>query len=149
MPRLLCAAEMLLAVMLFPACQRTDRDVIPDLAPAEASAYAQDDATTDRVLLAYADLHRTLRESGGGDTRWEPKYYRLPAGSHWASVREQLDRQAASAGWEHDTGIAEPGRGYLRRAWTNGSRRIAAAYIEPPAAGQGATVLAVLAPRED
>jgi len=136
--------------ILSSGCQRSELDVIPTLVPPKATAYAQDDATTDRVLIAFADLHRALHEGGDESegSRWEPRYYQLPADSRWPVVREQLDQQVIDTGWTPDSGLAESGAGYLRRVWRNGSQRVAAAYVEPPVGSRGATVLVVLTPRE-
>lgn len=121
---------------------------IPQLTPpAGAARYATDDASADRVSLAFADLHASLRPLGDG--RWTPTYYRVPDGSDWAALRDDLDRQAREAGWKTEPGLGPTGTsGYPRHAWTNGRQLIAAALVEAPEGGDGATVLMVLAPRE-
>lgn len=113
--------------------------------PATSSAYADDDATTDRVSLAFADLHGTLRDLGDGNGHWKPAYYRLADGN-WAGLRDALDRQATTAGWQHDPRVSEQATGYLRRAWRDGNRLTAAALVAPPADSDGATVLVLLQP---
>ena len=113
--------------------------------PAGATPYAADDATTDRVSLAFADLHAALRPLGEG--RWAPTYYRVPPGTGWDALRTALDRQAAEAGWRADTRLSATGNGYPRQAWTDGRQVVAAALVEPPTGSDGATVLVVLTPR--
>ena len=113
--------------------------------PAGATPYATDDATTDRVSLAFADLHAALRTLGEG--RWQPTYYRVPADSAWDALRASLDRQASEADWHADTRLSVDGPGYRRQAWTDGRQVIAAALVEPPAGSDGATVLMLLSPR--
>lgn len=115
--------------------------------PAGATRYASDDASTDRVALAFADLHAALRTLGHG--RWTPTYYRVPDDSDWGALRDELDRQARAAGFEPATGLGATGTGgYPRQAWSDGRRVVAAALVTPPAASGGATVLMVLTPRE-
>ncbi|TYT26728.1 hypothetical protein FZO89_10915 [Luteimonas viscosa] len=119
---------------------------LPLSPPAGATPYAIDGASTDRVALAFADLHAALRALG--DDRWTPVYYRVPAGSDWTVLRGELDRQAQAAGWQPHSGLSAQGTGYPRRAWTEGTRVVAAALVAPPAGSEGATVLMVLTPRD-
>lgn len=126
---------------------RADMSVPQLTPPAGATRYAVDDASTDRVSLAFADLHASLRTLGDG--RWTPTYYSLSDGSDWASLRNDLDRQARDAGWQAEPGLTPTGTaGYPRAAWTDGRQRVAAALVEAPERSDGATVLMVLTPRE-
>ncbi|MDH5832700.1 hypothetical protein [Luteimonas kalidii] len=115
--------------------------------PAGATRYASDDASTDRVALAFADLHAALRTLGDG--RWSPTYYRVADGSDWSALRDQLGQQARTAGWEPHPGLGATGTGgYPRQAWSDGRHVVAAAMVVPPTGSDGATVLMVLTPRE-
>ena len=113
--------------------------------PSGATPYATDDATTDRVSLAFADLHASLRTLGEG--RWQPAYYRVPAGSEWDTLRAALDQQLGDADWRADPRLSGDGPGYRRQAWTDGAQVVAAALVEGPAGSDGATVLVLLTPR--
>ena len=116
--------------------------------PGAATPYAEDDANTNRVLLAFADLHATLRDRYQG--RWEPRYYRLPADTDWTALRAHLDTQAAAnGGWNADANIGEQGNGYVRRVWSDGDHAVAAGFVQPAAgAPDAAAVLMVLSPRD-
>lgn len=140
-------AVLLYAALAAGCGTRTDMS-LPELTPpAGASPYATDDASTDRVSLAFADLHASLRTLGEG--RWTPSYHRLSDGSDWAAVRDDLDRQARDAGWQPEPGLSPTGTaGYPRAAWSSGGQIIAAALVEAPPGSDGATVLMVLTPRE-
>lgn len=146
-PRRSLPAALLCAVLLAGCGTRADMS-IPELTPpAGATRYASDDASTDRVSLAFADLHASLRTLGDG--RWTPTYYQLAQGSDWAALREDLDRQAREAGWEPQPGLSATGTaGYPRAAWTKDGQLVAAALVEAPSGTDGATVLMVLTPRE-
>lgn len=136
----------IIALALIAGCSRTDTDMstLQLAPPGSATPYAEDDASTDRVSLAFADLHATMR--GIADGRWEPKYYRLAPNTEWSTLLKHLEQQATDAGWRHDDRIGEAGPGYRRRAWRDGSHAVAAALVEPPAGSDGATVLLVLSP---
>lgn len=138
---------VLLCAALATGCGPRADMSLPELAPpAGATRYATDDASTDRVSLAFADLHGSLRTLGDGP--WTPTYYRLAEGSDWNRVRDDLDRQARAAGWEPQPGLSPSGTGgYPRQAWSNDGQVIAAALVEPPGS-DGATVLMVLTPRQ-
>ncbi len=142
------ALVLLCAALAGAGCGTRADMSIPRLnPPAGAARYATDDASTDRVSLAFADLHASLRVLGEG--RWTPTYYRLPEGSEWATVRDHLDRQARDAGWQPDAGLSPTGTaGYPRAAWSDGRQRVAAALVEAPEGSDGATVLMMVAPRE-
>ena len=128
-------------------CTRADMSVPQLTPPAGATRYAVDDASTDRVSLAFADLHASLRTLG--DDRWTPTYYSLSDGSDWTALRDDLDRQARDAGWQPEPGLTPTGTaGYPRAAWTDGKQRVAAALVEAREGSDGATVLMVLTPRE-
>ena len=135
------------AVLAGAGCGTRADMSVPQLTPPGATPYATDDASTDRVSLAFADLHASLRTLGEG--RWTPAYYRLPDGSDWAAVHDDLDRQAREAGWQPEPGLSPTGTaGYPRAAWSDGHQRVAAALVEAPDGSDGATVLMVLTPRE-
>lgn len=135
-----------LATGLAMGCSNGHDMTAPRLAPpGTPTPYIEDDASRDRVSLAFADLHASLRELDDS-ARWEAGYYRIAPGSAWPRLREHLDRQATDAGWHHDARISEVGRGYLRRAWTDGTQLVAAALVEPPPGSDGATVLLLLSP---
>lgn len=145
-PARLLACVLSLALAVAAGCGTRHDMTAPILTPPEGAApYATDDATTDRVALAFADLHAALRRLGEG--RWQPTYYRVPAGSAWDALCASLDRQAGEAGWHADTRLSAEGPGYRRRAWTDGREVIAAALVQPPDGSDGATVLMLLSPR--
>lgn len=145
-PSRLLACVLAAALLAGTGCGTRHDMTTPILTPpADATRYAADDATTDRVSLAFADLHAALRTLGDG--RWEPHYYSVPAGSDWGALRAALDQQAGDAGWRADGRLAGDGPGYRRQAWTDGSGVVAAALVEPPDGGDGATVLMLLSPR--
>lgn len=140
-------ATVLCAALAAGCGTRADMSPLQLNPPEGASRYATDDASTDRVSLAFADLHAALRALGAG--RWTPTYYRVDAGSDWDVLRAELDRQARDAGWEPVSALAATGTaGYPRQAWTDGRQIIAAALVAPPQGSDGATVLMVLTPRE-
>lgn len=145
-PARLLACVLSLALALAAGCGTRHDMTAPILAPPDgATPYATDDATTDRVALAFADLHAALRTLGEG--RWQPAYFRVPAGSAWETLRASLDGQAGQAGWHADARLSAEGPGYRRQAWTDGREVVAAALVEPPAGSDGATVLMLLSPR--
>lgn len=137
----------IVAIGLAAGCGRIEHDMSPlQLAPpGAATPYAEDDDSTNRVLLAFTDLHAALRDAYGG--RWEPHYYRMPADADWSDVRAHLDAQAdAVEGWQVDTRL---GNGYERRVWSDGENAVAAALVHPPASATDApAVLMVLTPRD-
>ncbi|WP_202841315.1 hypothetical protein [Luteimonas saliphila] len=55
--------------------------------------------------------------------------------------------EARVAGWQAHSSLSAQGTGYARQAWTDGTRVVAAALVQPPAGSEGATVLMVLTPR--
>ena len=145
-PFRLVPAAVLAALLAATACgSRADMTSFAPAPPAGATPYATDDASTDRVSLAFTDLHASLRTLGAG--RWEPKYYRVPAGAAWDALRAELEQQATAAGWRAETRLSAQGTGYPRQAWTDGSEVVAAGLVEPPSGSDGATVLIVLTPR--
>lgn len=146
-PRRFLPAVLLGAALLAGCGTHADMSIPELIPPAGATRYATDDASTDRVSLAFADLHASLRTLGEG--RWTPTYYQVTQGSDWATLRGELDRQARAAGWEPQPGLSATGTaGYPRAAWTKDGQLIAAALVEAPAGADGATVLMVLTPRE-